>query len=267
MEQTRAYQSIKVSTHKSSEIEDNLVIEAPLQININNQPYTVIMRTPGNDVELISGLLYAEDIYRKKQPFIIESIEDDTYYNTVINITIDKKALGKGYLNKRTLLSVSSCGICGKKEISDIQVSGSQLKTQLKLTSDSIKYMFDYMVSFQTTFKITGGSHACSLFDVNSNILTCKEDIGRHNAVDKCIGSLLLKQELNLAKIMLVSGRVSYEIVTKAFFAKIPIIIAVSACSSLAVDFAKEFGICLVGFSRNNKMTIYSNPQYITYEY
>ena len=126
--------------------------------------------------------------------------------------------------------------------------------------------MFLKMNELQILFRDTGGSHACALFNINNELLTIKEDIGRHNAVDKSIGDLINKKELKKANYMLVSGRVSYEIVSKAFFAKIPIIIAVSACSSLAVDFAKEFGICLIGFSRNDKMTVYSNPQYINYE-
>jgi FdhD protein len=123
--------------------------------------------------------------------------------------------------------------------------------------------MFDKMTAFQETFKKTGGSHAAAIFDKNQNLLTIKEDIGRHNAVDKTVGDLLEKESLKKGNYLLVSGRVSYEIVSKAFIAKIPIIVAVSACSSLAVDFAKEFGICLIGFSRDQKMTIYSNPNYL----
>jgi FdhD protein len=119
------------------------------------------------------------------------------------------------------------------------------------------------MTSFQETFKNSGGSHAAAIFNKNQELLTIKEDIGRHNAVDKAVGNLLLENTLKQGNYLLVSGRVSYEIVSKAFIAKIPIIVAVSACSSLAVDFAKEFGICLIGFTRANKMTIYANPNYL----
>ena len=119
------------------------------------------------------------------------------------------------------------------------------------------------MARFQETFKKSGGSHAAAIFDKNQDLLTIKEDLGRHNAVDKTIGDLLQKNNLKEAHFLAVSGRVSYEIVSKAFIAKTPIVIAVSACSSLAVDFAKEFGICLIGFARNKKMTIYSNPNYL----
>ncbi|APG64166.1 formate dehydrogenase family accessory protein FdhD [Tenacibaculum todarodis] len=264
--QTTNYQSIKITANKSSKLEDTLVIEAPLQININNEAYTVVMRTPNNDIELIRGLLFAEDIYKGKEGFLTETIEEKKDFSTIINVIIPKEKLGKGYLNKRTLLSVSSCGICGKKELSDIEISGEKLVNSTSFLQTEIKYMFLKMKELQNTFHSSGGSHAAAIFNKNREILVIKEDIGRHNAVDKSIGELLLKNNLKEASILLVSGRVSYEIVSKAFFAKIPIIVAVSACSSLAVDFAKEFGICLIGFSRNDKMTIYSNPQHINYE-
>jgi FdhD protein len=122
------------------------------------------------------------------------------------------------------------------------------------------------MSGFQETFKKTGGSHAAAIFNKAEELLTLKEDLGRHNAVDKTVGDLLQKNELKNAHYLLVSGRVSYEIVTKAFIAKIKVIVAISACSSLAVDFAKEFGICLIGFTRNQKMTIYTNPNILNIE-
>ncbi|MDO6675568.1 formate dehydrogenase accessory sulfurtransferase FdhD [Tenacibaculum sp. 1B UA] len=264
MKQTESYQSIKLSNNSLEKFDDTLVVEAPLQININKEPYTVVMRTPGNDEELVRGLLYAEDIYKKKDGVKVDIIKTDKDFSTVINMEILKEKLGKGYLNKRTLLSVSSCGICGKKELKDLKVKGKTLKSNSNEIIEDIveatSYMFMEMSNKQIIFKSTGGSHACAIFNSNKKLLTIKEDIGRHNAVDKCVGDLISQNKLKEANYMLVSGRVSYEIVSKAFLAKIPIIIAVSACSSLAVDFAKEFGIFLIGFSRNNKMTIYSTP-------
>ena len=263
--QATDYTSFKIVDNLSSKIEDTVVIEAPLQININGEPYTVVMRTPADDAELIRGLLYAEDIYKQKNHLALSIIKDEEF-STVINVTIPAKQLGKGYLNKRTLLSVSSCGICGKKELEDIQLSGDALKNTFQISQQSIQKMFVKMQEAQATFHLSGGSHAAAIFNTTEGILTLKEDIGRHNAVDKCVGDLLINDRLKEAQTMLVSGRVSYEIVSKAFFAKIPVIVAVSACSSLAVDFAKEFGICLIGFNRANKMTIYANPQYISYD-
>ncbi|MEE9407599.1 MAG: formate dehydrogenase accessory sulfurtransferase FdhD [Polaribacter sp.] len=261
--QTITYQGLKIASKKSTTVNDSLVVEAPLQININNEAYTVVMRTPDNDFELVRGLLYAEDIYKNSTNFIFEIIEEKYKIPSIINVTISKENLGKGYLNKRTLLSVSSCGICGKQELKDIKVEGEKLIKKATFSSEILHKMFSKMKASQEAFKASGGSHAAAIFDKNQELLTIKEDIGRHNAVDKTVGDLLNKNALKKANYLLVSGRVSYEIVSKAFIAKIPIIVAVSACSSLAVDFAKEFGICLIGFTREKKMTIYSNPDFI----
>jgi FdhD protein len=261
--QTISYQGLKITNLIQNKIEDDLVVEAPLQININSEAYTVVMRTPDDDIELIRGLLFAEDIYKSKTNFEATIEKEENKIPSIINVNISIKNLGKGYLNKRTLLSVSSCGICGKKELKDIEITGNKLDVKTKLNAAIIHEMFIKMHSFQETFKKTGGSHAAAIFNKKNELLTIKEDIGRHNAVDKTIGSLLQENNLKSANYLLVSGRVSYEIVSKAFIAKIPIIVAVSGCSSLAVDFAKEFGICLIGFTRENKMTIYANTSYI----
>ncbi|WP_299672533.1 formate dehydrogenase accessory sulfurtransferase FdhD [uncultured Polaribacter sp.] len=261
--QTIAYQGLKITNQLQNKIEDFLVVEAPLQININGEAYTVVMRTPDNDIALIRGLLFAEDIYKNTAPFNYKIEKEENGIPSIINITIAKESLGKGYVNKRTLLSVSSCGICGKKELKDIEVLGDALVSTTAVSSQVIHKMFLTMNALQQTFKSTGGSHAAAIFNKKHQLLTIKEDIGRHNAVDKTIGDLLLKENLKSATYLLVSGRVSYEIVSKAFIGKIPIIIAVSGCSTLAVDFAKEFGICLIGFTRENKMTVYANPSYI----
>ncbi|MDG1111781.1 MAG: formate dehydrogenase accessory sulfurtransferase FdhD [Polaribacter sp.] len=261
--QTLNYQGIKILPKTQLKTEDALVIEAPLQININNKPYTVVMRTPGNDLELVRGLLFAEDIYKQEAVFRFEVIEVKKGGETIVNISIPEEMLGKGYLNKRTLLSVSSCGICGKQELKDLVVSGDTIDLKNAMAASNIQKMFALMQAHQKTFKKSGGSHAAALFNANNTLLSIQEDIGRHNAVDKVVGELLLKKQLKEGTFMLVSGRVSYEIVSKAFIAKIPIIVAVSACSSLAVDFSKEFGICLIGFTRDEKMTIYANPNYL----
>jgi len=258
--QTIIYEGIKKNADSTTITNDFLVVEAPLEININNNPFTVVMRTPGNDAALVRGLLYSEDIYREKENPILEVLENTTNSFTKINVSIPNDKLGKGYLNKRSLLSVSSCGICGKQSLEDFNSPKTKLTNQTAIDLDQLPTMFEIMSDHQQTFSLTGGSHAAVLFNKNHEFLTLKEDIGRHNAVDKCVGELLNSNTLSSAEYILVSGRVSYEIVTKAFFAKISTIVAVSACSSLAVDYAKEFGICLIGFSRDNKATIYSNP-------
>ncbi|PHQ57515.1 MAG: formate dehydrogenase family accessory protein FdhD [Lutibacter sp.] len=257
--QTLKYEGLKIDNGNTRKVNDSLVVEAALQININSEPYTVVMRTPGNDFELIRGLLFSEDIYKRKENLKFEIIETRANGFSIIDAQISNNHLGKGYLNKRTLLSVSSCGICGKQKLEDIKVVGKKLSTKLSFDSKRLKQMFSEMKAKQDTFELSGGSHAAALFNQNYEIIALKEDIGRHNAVDKVIGQLLTTNDLKTVNCMLVSGRVSYEIISKAFIAKIPIVVAVSACSTLAVDFAKEFGICLIGFSRGNKATIYSS--------
>ena len=261
--QTNTYEGLHIINEKQSITTDELVIEAPLQININTEPYTVVMRTPGNDQDLVLGLLYAEDIYKNSLPIPFEVIEEKFNIPSIVNVTITPSDLGKGYLTKRTLLSVSSCGICGKQQLEDIQVNGDKIEQKISFSSENLLKMFAPLQKEQETFKKTGGSHAAGIFNNQFKLLASREDIGRHNAVDKCVGSLLQKQLLKSGMYLLVSGRVSYEIVSKAFLAKIPVIVAVSACSTMAVDFAKEFGICLIGFTRENKMTVYSNPSFL----
>lgn len=263
MTQTYTYDGLKVTNSNHAITHDNLVIESPLQININNESYTVVMRTPGDDEQLVRGLLYAEDIYKKHNSLNFRIIKEQDQIPTVINVQIKSEDLGNGYLNKRTLLSVSSCGICGKQKLEDLYTDDKKLEEKLSFSSKNLFVMFQQLKEKQYTFQKSGGSHAAGVFDKAYNLLTVREDIGRHNAVDKCVGDLLQKQLLKKANYLLVSGRVSYEIVSKAFLAKIPVIVAVSACSSMAVDFAKEFGICLIGFTRDQKMTIYSNPSFL----
>ncbi|MBK0370576.1 formate dehydrogenase accessory sulfurtransferase FdhD [Flavobacterium agrisoli] len=258
--QTIYYEGIKKTADATTLIQDYLVVEAPLEININGNPFTVVMRTPGKDIPLILGLLFAEDIYRGTEIPKIDILENSENEFAKINVQIPIADLGVGYLNKRSLLSVSSCGICGKQSLSDLIQPKQKLQSKNAIDLEKLPEMFRIMQRHQDVFNQTGGSHAAALFNSNYELLTLQEDIGRHNAVDKCIGDLILQNKLHSATFMLVSGRVSYEIITKAFFAKIATVVAVSACSSLAVDYAKEFGICLIGFSREEKATVYANP-------
>ena len=258
--QTVTYEGIKKNADTKELINDHLVVEAPLEISINQTPFTVVMRTPGNDFDLIRGLLYVEDIYRSLNSLEMEVISNTVNAFTKVEVTIPEDLIGVGYLNKRSLLSVSSCGICGKQQLEDFDSPKTKLEKQQSINLNKLPELFIEMRENQKTFSLTGGSHAAAIFNTNYDMLTIREDIGRHNAVDKCVGDLIQNQKIKDAAFLLVSGRVSYEIITKAFFAKIGTIVAVSACSSLAVDYAKEFGICLIGFSRESKATIYSNP-------
>lgn len=246
------YQAIKYSKGKIKNVADSLVIETPLFININGEPFTITMQTPGDEIELTLGLLYTEGIIKEN---VQDIIFDKKNEKTDVTLAIPSEL----FSNKRSLLSVASCGICGKKELEELK--GDQLISNLHVPQKAIFTMFAVMQSQQHTFSKTGGSHAAAIFDNKNNLLSIKEDIGRHNAVDKTIGECLQKKILNQGKILLVSGRVSYEIITKCFKAGIPVLAAVSAPSSLAVDFAKELGITLLGFCRDEKFTIYSHPE------
>jgi len=265
---TSVYEALKYSKGSFDFVGDPLIVEEAIQININNSPYTVTMQMPGNERELIRGLLFTEDIYRVKDgPFDLQTIQKNDKGATVsVNIDISEQNLGKGYLNSRNILSVSSCGICGKRELDDLKVDGERLLEKNRIHPQKLEAMFNQMNEHQAAFIETGGSHAAAAFLLDGTLLSVMEDIGRHNAVDKVIGDLLLKKQLQKAKCLLVSGRISYEIVTKAFMAGIPFLAAVSAPSSLAVDFAKELGITLFGFSRGSKTTCYANHQKVITE-
>ncbi|MCB0465187.1 MAG: formate dehydrogenase accessory sulfurtransferase FdhD [Aequorivita sp.] len=258
---TRKYEGSKFEMEASQKIVDWLTVEEALQIDINDAPFTVSMRTPGEDVSLVRGLLHAEGIINDVNfiPDIALKKENEEGVVTVVNVTIPKKKLGDGYSNSRSLLSVSSCGICGKTALEDLAFAGSPIADDQKIDIALIHRLFEKMNTFQSDFKLSGGTHAAAAFTIDGKLLCAMEDIGRHNAVDKVIGKLITSKKLHEAKIITVSGRISYEIVIKCFKASIPFLAAVSAPSSLAVDYAKELGISLFGFCRGERATCYSN--------
>lgn len=260
---TRNYEGKKFDNNDIDKIVDALTIEEALQININDKPFTVSMRTPGDDVELVRGLLHAEGVINNIDliPEVSLKKENEKGIVTIVNVNIPENELGEGYTNSRSLLSVSSCGICGKTELGDLAFIGKTIDDKDKIDIGLIHNMFNKMNTFQFDFRKSGGTHAAAAFTLNGELLCAMEDIGRHNAVDKIVGHLINNKVLNDAKIMTVSGRISYEIVIKCFKAQIPFLAAVSAPSSLAVDYAKELGITLFAFCRDERATCYSNPQ------
>ena len=260
---TRNYEGKKYETNKEDRTVDALTVEEALQININDAPFTVSMRTPGEDANLVRGLLHSEGIINDISfvPDIMLKQENDEGIVTIVNVTIPEDRLGEGYSNSRTLLSVSSCGICGKTELSDLAFIGKTIDDSHKIDISLIHSLFEQMNAEQIDFNESGGTHAAAAFTLSGDLLCTMEDIGRHNAVDKVIGYLILNDIKDQAKILTVSGRISYEIVVKCFKANIPFLAAVSAPSSLAVDYAKELGITLFGFCRDQRATCYSHQQ------
>jgi FdhD protein len=260
---TRNYEGKKFEANASGKILDALTIEEALQININDAPFTVSMRTPGEDANLVRGLLHSEGVINDPTflPDLVLKKQNEDGIVTIVNVTIPRDKLGEGYSNSRSLLSVSSCGICGKTELGDLAFIGKHLDDDQKIDIGSINQMFEKMKTRQHDFKQSGGTHAAAAFSIQGELLCSMEDIGRHNAVDKVVGKLILSERLKEAKVITVSGRISYEIVIKCFKAQIPFLAAVSAPSSLAVDYAKELGITLFAFCRDQRATCYSNPE------
>ena len=258
---TRQYEGKKFDNHSAKKTLDSLTVEEALQINVNNKPFTITMRTPGEDLSLVRGLLHSEGIINDIDflPDIVLRKENQNGVVTIVDVTIPKDKLGEGYANSRSLLSISSCGICGKTELSDLAFIGSTIDDSKKIGVELIDSLFQKMNLHQHNFNQSGGAHAAAAFTIDGKLLCSMEDIGRHNAVDKVVGKLINSQQLNECKIITVSGRVSYEIVIKCFKSKIPFLAAVSAPSSLAVDYAKELGITLFAFCRDGRTTCYSN--------
>lgn len=262
---TSNYEGKKYENGEASRIVDALTIEEALQININSEPFMVTMRTPGDDIQLVRGLLHSEGIINDStfNPNVILRKENENGVVTAVDLTIPEDKIGSAFTNSRSLLSVSSCGICGRKELEELSFLGKVIDENRQLEASTIQIMFDKMNMKQNAFKQSGGSHAAAAFTFGGELLSSKEDIGRHNAVDKVVGDLILNEQLKEAATITVSGRISYEIIVKAFKAKIPVLCAVSAPSTLAVDYAKELGITLLAFCRENRATCYSNPQRI----
>ena len=260
MKAVSKYTGVKHTLKGVSEVSDILTNEAPFQILVNGKPFSVTMRTPGNEVDLLRGILHSENVFTNKAAsFKHQTMEIDTDgIVTKMNAVIPEDQLDFGFESERSLTSVSSCGICGKEDLSSITLCGQPLGDKSTFTMVQINSMFEEMAKHQDAFLSSGGCHAAAAFDRDGNMLVLREDIGRHNAVDKVIGNILNHGLFGEAKVLLVSGRVSYEIVSKAYYAGIPILAAISAPSSLAVDVANEFGVSLLGFCRTDKVTAYS---------
>ncbi len=226
------------------------------------------MRSPGNDEELACGFLFTEALLTGKAELTSvgrrrESKKTD-HGNVVEVVSTDGSALAKlGW--QRNFVSASSCGLCGKLTIESVRLQAPPIRgDDFKIATAVLYGLAEKMRAEQAGFDETGGLHAAGLFDADGNLLLLREDIGRHNAVDKVVGAALLAEELPLsARILVVSGRASFEIVQKALMARIPFVAAVSAASSLAVELAESSRMALVGFLRGSSMNVYSGAERI----
>lgn len=242
-----------------SPVRDILSVEIGLSISINNVPFTVTMQTPGQEKDLIRGLLFSESIYRDlaiHPEMKVTGFDPDGYINA-INLTIPDHLILKDFAGTRNVMSASSCGLCGKTSFDEAEQA--LIINHDVLDPALVAHMFDQMSEKQKSFQQSGGTHAAGAFTLDGTMLSIREDIGRHNAVDKVIGDLIYNNLLGQVKCLTVSGRISFEIVSKAISAGIPYLASVSAPSTLAVDIAEQSGMTLMAFCRNNKLTVYSN--------
>ena len=262
----------KISTGEILETNDRVAVEEPLEIQMVYSTATgrmqkniaVTMRTPGNDEELAAGFLFTEGII--KNAAAIQEIKQQSTDENRVLVTLKENIIPILANASRNFYSTSSCGICGKASIDAIRTISqySDEKDSISINAFLLYPLQDQLKKQQVVFEDTGGIHASALFDLNGNFIMLREDVGRHNALDKIIGAALMKELLPLNKcILLLSGRAGFELVQKAAMAGIKIITAVGAPSSLAVELAKETGITLIGFLRNDRFNIYSGKQRI----
>ncbi|HEY1186162.1 MAG TPA: formate dehydrogenase accessory sulfurtransferase FdhD [Gemmata sp.] len=246
--------------------DDSVAVEAPLELRIGGKPVTVLMRTPGHDEELVTGFLFgegviadADDIIALDRPATLNASDRGNVVD--VRLMVSRRAFDVD----RPFYSNSSCGICGKKSLAAVEVRGPVADSPLNVSRGVLGGMPDRLRSAQLVFAETGGVHASGLFTPAGALVAVREDVGRHNALDKIIGWALNEGRVPLADhVLLVSGRVSYELVQKAIAAGIPVLAAVGAPSSLAVDLATTFGITLIGFLRAVSMNVYAHPHRVT---
>lgn len=248
--------------------EDHLVVEEPLEIRVGGQSLVVVMRTPGHDFDLAAGFLFTEGFITSSDDIgaiaYCEDVEQANLQN-IINVHLTNgQAFDKQKGWQRSFHANTSCGLCGKMTIESVRQEISPIESHIQIDQSVFYQLSDKLRSTQSVFAATGGLHAAGLFDAQGELQITREDIGRHNAVDKVIGQALLAEQLPLeTHILMISGRASFEIVQKALFARIPVIVAVSAASSLAVELAQESEVTLIGFMRGMGMTVYSRPDRI----
>ena len=262
---------VVVSRSGAADRRDLVAVEEPMEVRVNGASFAVIMRTPGADRDLAAGFLLAEDVIRTADEIgTIEYCQDvtDEGRDNTINVTVTGHAaarLTERLGERRQVMMTSSCGLCGRRTIESLQARVATVDGAWSVSADLIASLPDRLRQSQAVFESTGGLHAAGLFDRSGVLQLSAEDVGRHNAVDKIVGRTLLAGKHPLSQsLLLVSGRTSFELVQKALLAGIPLLAAVSAPSSLAIDLAEQAGITLCGFVRGRQFNIYSHRTRIT---
>jgi FdhD protein len=250
--------------------EDVLVVEEPLEIRVGGHSLAVTMRTPGHDYDLAAGFLVSEGVITQGEHFstarYCAGVDEDgqNTYN-VLDVTLAPGVAPPDPSLERSFYTTSSCGLCGKASIDAVRTQSAYgvRDDTLRVDADLLATFPDKLRGAQAVFEKTGGLHAAALFDgVSGSMLVLREDVGRHNAVDKVVGWALKEDRLPLrGTVLMVSGRASFELTQKALMAGIPVMAAVSAPSSLAAELATEVGMTLVGFLRGSSMVVYAGDQ------
>lgn len=261
---------IRIVGGRTTRRPDTLAVEEPLEIRIDGDALTVTMRTPGHDVELVHGFLLAEGIIGHREDVATvrycDGVDEDgaNTYN-VLDVTLAPGVAIPDGAGQRSFLTNSACGVCGKQSLDQVRArTRFDLPQNFTLTAHTLTQMAPRMRERQKVFRSTGGLHAAALFTADGTLLQVREDVGRHNAVDKVLGWALAEDQVPLSGCALVvSSRASFELVQKAVMAGVPMLAAVSAPSSLAVDLAAESGLTLVGFLRGDTMNVYTAPERI----
>jgi FdhD protein len=234
------------------EVSETLAVEEPLEIRIGGEPVAVTMRTPGHDEELALGFCVTEGLTPSSA-----RVPDDLAANTV---EVEAAGFDAERL-RRNFYTSSSCGVCGKGAIEAIAVSAPRVESRLQVSHALLVKLPDLLREAQRVFAATGGLHATGLFDAAAELVCAREDVGRHNAMDKVVGWAFLQELLPLEHhVLCVSGRLSFELVQKAAVAGCPVLVAVGAPSSLAVELAADRGVTLCGWVRQGRLTVYTEP-------
>ncbi|MFY9552623.1 MAG: formate dehydrogenase accessory sulfurtransferase FdhD [Thermoanaerobaculia bacterium] len=246
--------------------EDRVTVEEPLEIRVGAETLAVTMRTPGNDFELAAGWLLSEGIVHRPEEIVrLEHCREVQSPEEEGNVVVVRATVPAGTLldrARRLLVTTSSCGLCGKASIEAVHGRFPAVDSPARVSPAVLAALPGALRRAQTTFGQTGGLHGAGIFALDGRLLCVREDVGRHNAVDKAIGALFREGRVPLSEaILLVSGRTSFEIVQKAVAAGIPIVAAVSAPSSLAIDLARGSGVALIGFLREGGFNLYSGEE------
>lgn len=244
---------------------DHIAVEEPLEIRLDGQAVVTLMRTPGDDRELIAGFLFSEGIVTTRHDLADMTPCPHTGPSrpgNVWNVSLRPEISRDWSQHRRHFVASSSCGLCSKPTVNTAPAA-PRIHTPLRIPARVLQALPGRLQEAQAVFSRTGGLHACAWFSPDGDLQAVREDVGRHNALDKLLGHRLLQNLDDPSGILLVSGRVAFEIVQKAFAAHLPVIAAISAPTSLAVEWAEHNGQTLVGFLRQGRMNIYSHPQRI----